>query len=129
MTRMIAYVLLALFTALLVFQVLLALGAPLGAAAWGGEYTVLPITLRMGSLISAAICGAAMLIVLEKLGFTNLIKRSRVISILLFLLAILFSLSALANAASSSKWENFLMLPVAVVLAFCCALLALRKNT
>ena len=38
---------------LAVFQALLALGAPLGAFAWGGQHRVLPTRLRVGSAVSS----------------------------------------------------------------------------
>jgi hypothetical protein len=48
------------FVWLAVFQVLLALGLPLGAMAWGGTHRVLPGRLRVASVVSAglAVLGA-----------------------------------------------------------------------
>lgn len=40
---------------LTVFQILLALGLPLGRAAWGGYHETLPAVLRVGSLVSAGL--------------------------------------------------------------------------
>ena len=72
MVRLSAYVLIAIFSAMIIFQLLLALGAPLGQAAWGGEYTVLPAQLRIGSAISSGIFALAILVVLEKIGEVDL---------------------------------------------------------
>ena len=44
-----------LLAALAVFQLLLAMGAPLGRYAWGGQHHVLPMALRVGSVISIVI--------------------------------------------------------------------------
>ena len=44
----------AIFAGLMLFQILLALGYPLGEAAWGGYYTELPAGMRIASALSAA---------------------------------------------------------------------------
>ncbi len=41
----------------------------------------------------------------------------------------LFALSALANLASLSPWERFVMAPVAVLLAACCLIVAVRRDS
>ena len=43
------------FTAIALFQVVLAPGAPLGRAAWGGGHEVLPASLRAASAVAVAI--------------------------------------------------------------------------
>ena len=54
------------FFGLLCFQILLALGFPLGKAAWGGKYKKLPPGFRIASLFSAGIMVFASIFVLEK---------------------------------------------------------------
>jgi peptidoglycan/LPS O-acetylase OafA/YrhL len=39
-------------------------------------------------------------------------------------LAVIFALAALMNVASASQWENYLMAPVALVLAALCVIVA-----
>src|ERR1700686_1523099 len=51
------------FTAAAAFQVALALGAPLGMAAWGGRQRVLPGALRLASAGAAVILVAAAAVV------------------------------------------------------------------
>lgn len=46
-------VLSSMLLAVAVFQVLLALGAPYGKAAWGGKHAVLPTGLRIASAVSS----------------------------------------------------------------------------
>jgi hypothetical protein len=50
------------------FQVALALGAPLGRAAWGGTQVHLPANLRVGSAVSAGFLCLAALVVLGRGG-------------------------------------------------------------
>jgi len=54
-TTLAAVGLCVLLGALAVFQALLALGAPLGRFAWGGQHLVLPTPLRIGSAVAIAV--------------------------------------------------------------------------
>jgi hypothetical protein len=120
---LIATVLLALVA---VFQVALALGAPLGDMAWGGRNTgVLPIGLRLASgitgllvypLITLAILASAGLIEAAWLPLTG--------PIAMWSLAVLLGLGAVANLASRSPRER-LWGPVAGGIAVCCAVVAI----
>ncbi len=62
------------FAGLAVFQLLLAMGLPLGGAAWGGKYIRLPNKLRIASLISMGVLVLASLIVLEKSGWIKILN-------------------------------------------------------
>lgn len=116
---------LALLAILWVFQLALALGAPLGAAAWGGQRPgVLPSRLRLASalvcvvvypLIAAVILAAAGLIA-DWLPLDH--------SIPMWVLVAFFALGAVMNAISRSAPER-IWAPVAAILAVCCAVIAL----
>lgn len=125
-TRPIAIAAAAGLAGVAAFQVALALGAPLGRAAWGGAYTVLPTGLRAGSAGSAVFLTVATLIV-----FTYGRRPRPVAAALRWatrVLGGLLALSALANFASPSRWENFLMGPVALILAALCVLATARDD-
>ncbi|WP_405140356.1 hypothetical protein OG589_25755 [Sphaerisporangium sp. NBC_01403] len=107
------------------FQIALALGAPLGRAAWGGTYTQLPVELRIGSAISAAFLFLAALVVLGRGGFWAGNGPSGLYRWGTWALVSLLGLSALANFASASRWENFLMGPIALALSILTLLVAL----
>ncbi len=53
------------------FQILLALGFPLGKASWGGKHVILPLKLRIASFISTGLLAFATLVVLEKANFIS----------------------------------------------------------
>ena len=53
--RAFAIALSVILLALAIFQLALALGAPLGRFAWGGQHRVLPVRLRIGSAIAIVI--------------------------------------------------------------------------
>src|SRR5438477_11265241 len=56
------------FSLLATFQLLLALGAPLGHAAWGGAQERLPSGLRIASAFAAVVFVVAALVVLGRAG-------------------------------------------------------------
>lgn len=114
-----------LVTIVAVFQLALALGAPLGRAAWGGRSeAVLPTRLRIASglaaillypLIALYVLASADLIDLEWLptGVTGM-----------WALTGFFTLGTLANLASRSKIER-VWAPVSLVIAACCSIVAI----
>ena len=92
------------------FQILLALGFPLGIAAWGGEYKVLPGKLRLASVASALVFGVAHTMLLVFL------TGNRWLTDAYPLFALIFLLSTFANINSKSRWERRVMVPAAVIL-------------
>lgn len=117
----VAAVLLGIVT---VFQAALALGAPLGTAAWGGKYPgVLPVSFRVAS------AGAALLIypgivtiVLSSAGLIDVEWLPANTGTMWFLAAI-FTLGTVANLMSQSQPER-IWAPVSAAIAICCAIIA-----
>jgi FtsH-binding integral membrane protein len=112
------------FAALGVFQLALALGAPLGHAAWGGESADLSSAQRVGSAVSVLLYAAAAVGVLARVGFTTRPRSRPLLKWFPWVLAGLFALSAIANFASQSHWENIVLGPCAALLAGLCVLIA-----
>jgi hypothetical protein len=108
---------------LTVFQIALALGAPAGAAAWGGSHPgVLPTRLRVASaLVGVFFYPPIALLILDSGEVIDI--GWAVSSLWLWVLAGLFLLGTLANAASQSKVER-IWAPVSLVLAICCVAIA-----
>lgn len=108
---------------LTVFQIALALGAPAGAAAWGGSYPgVLPTRLRVASAVVGVFFYPPLaLLILDSGGVIDI--GWDVSPLWLWILTGLFLLGTLANAASRSKVER-IWAPVSLVLAICCAVIA-----
>jgi hypothetical protein len=107
------------------FQILLAIGFPLGYAAFGGTNVVLPAKLRAASAIASLLFVAAFYVVLARGGLFGVASESEPVRISIWVFAGIFGLSTLANIASRSRWERFLMAPVGLVLTVCCAAVAL----
>jgi hypothetical protein len=125
MTVVAAFVAVALLVVIAVFQAALALGAPLGYAAWGGRHPgVLPTRLRVASAVAALVIYP--LIILAVLAAAGLIGADWLPidpRVLMWGLAAFLALGALANFASRSPRER-IWGPVALAVALCGAVIA-----
>jgi hypothetical protein len=115
------------FLVIATFQVVLALGAPLGHAAWGGQQARLPTHLRIGSAVAAAIWIIAALIVLGRAGLPVALLPDDVERWGTWILVGLLPVGALMNIASSSRWERYLWGPFASILAVFTLVVALNS--
>jgi hypothetical protein len=109
-----------------VFQAALALGAPWGAAAWGGGNPgVLPRPLRIASAVAALVVYPLLIVVV--LAAAGIIDDGWMPidpGAAMWALAILLGLGAVANAISRSPIER-VWAPVALATAIACALVAI----
>jgi hypothetical protein len=112
------------FAAIAAFQAALALGAPLGRAAWGGTRSHLPTGLRIASGIALVFWSLAAAVVLARSRVDATFVPDVVARWGTWGLVAVLSIGAVANAASSSPWERFLWAPVALALGVLCFLVA-----
>lgn len=119
-----AFIAVALLALLAVFQAVIALGAPLGEAAWGGQHPgVLPARLRVASGIAAvAIYPGIIAIVLNASGVID-VDWLPVGAGIMWLLTGLFTLGTVANLVSRSRLER-IWAPISAAIAICCAAIA-----
>jgi hypothetical protein len=112
--------------AMAVYQLVLAAGAPLGEAAWGGTHEgQLPTTLRIGSGVSIAVYAIAVAVILQRSGLSHL-RLPRVLDrIGSWVLVALLTLGTMANFLSQSQWERFLLGPITLLLAGACLVVAI----
>ena len=119
-----AIVLCVILAALAVFQLALALGAPIGRFAWGGQHRVLPTRLRIGSAISIVIYAVIAVIALDRAGVVDVV--SDVVSTVgMWVVFAYFVIGIPMNAISRSRPERYTMTPVVAVLAVLSLLVAL----
>jgi hypothetical protein len=117
------------FLLIAAFQVALALGAPLGGAAWGGAYEgQLPMGLRIASGVAVAVWVLAAMVVLGRAGFRVVLLPYSVLRWGTWVLVVLLLVGALMNMASSSGWERYGWGPFALILALLCLFVALRAG-
>ncbi len=117
-------VLTVILAALAVFQLALALGAPIGHFAWGGAHRVLPTKLRVGSLVSIVIYALIVVFALDRAGAIDVVPDP-VSTIGMWVVFGYFVLGIPLNAISHSRPERFTMTPVVIVLAALSLLVAL----
>lgn len=115
-----------LLSGLAVFQVALALGAPIGRFAWGGEHRVLPARLRVGSAVSTALYVVFGAVVLDRVGLISVVPDPTA-QIGVWVIAAVFLLAAIPNLISRSKPERYLMAPLTLVLSGLSAAVALAS--
>lgn len=116
----------ALIGLLIAFQLALAAGAPLGAAAWGGRHPgELPTRLRIASAFVGLVVYPLMAaVVLAAAGIIDAGWFPFDLDVAMWVLAGFFALGVLANAISRSPPERIWSL-VSAVVALCCAVIAL----
>ena len=81
--------------------------------------------MRFGSAASAVFLSAGALIVLGRGGYWSVGGIDALFRWGSWAMALMLGLSSLANFASVSRWERFLMGPIALVLSLLCVLVAL----
>lgn len=119
-----AIALTVILAALAVFQLALALGAPLGHFAWGGQHRVLPTKLRIGSAVSILIYVVIALLALDRAELIDVVPDP-VSTVGMWIVFAYFVLGIPMNAISRSKPERYTMTPIVTVLAVLSLLVAL----
>ena len=99
------------------FQLALALGAPLGRAAWGGSHDRLPTRLRRSSAVAVVIWLIATAVILARADYLTLPVPPEVVIGGAWMVVIVLALGTIVNVASSSPWERFGWGPLAAALA------------
>ena len=110
--------------ALAIFQLALALGAPLGRFAWGGQHRVLPVRLRIGSAIAIVIYAVIAVIAFDRVGAIDVLPDVFAV-VAMWVVFAYFALGIVMNALSRSRPERFVMVPVTIVLTVLSLFIAL----
>ena len=113
------------FLVIAAFQLALALGAPLGRAAWGGAHERLPSRLRVASAVAVGIWLLAALVILQRAGIPVVPVPDVVPQWGAWIVVGLLAVGAIMNFASSSPWERFGWGPLALILAVLCLIVAI----
>ncbi|MDX8360310.1 hypothetical protein [Cytobacillus sp. IB215316] len=113
-----------MFAFIAVFQVLLALGVPLGEFAMGGFYKVLPIKLRIISFINAIILLFMGVVFLQHTNFLNIFNFLPT-NILVWVITVYLGLNTIKNLISKSKKERYVMTPLSSIAFILCLMVSL----
>lgn len=114
-----------LMAGLAVFQLALATGAPLGHFAWGGQHRVLPVGLRIGSLVAIALYALFSTVLLVKADLLAPWPDSTWITPAAWGVVAYMGLGVVVNAISRSLPERRTMTPLVLVLLVLALLVAL----
>jgi len=110
---------------LVLFQLALALGAPWGRFAWGGQHDgVLPAGYRIGSVVAAVVYALIGSIALDRASVIAWYPPGFTV-VAMWVVFGLLVLGVLMNAISRSKSERSVMTPIALCLAVLALLVAL----
>jgi hypothetical protein len=112
------------FLGIAAFQAALALGAPLGRAAWGGKSRELPANLRRASAVAVVIWLLAAIVILGRAGIEIVPLPDVILVWGSWALVVASVLGAIVNVASSSPWERFGWAPLSLVLALLSSVVA-----
>ena len=113
------------FFGLMCFQILLAMGLPLGQAAWGGKYKILPTGFRIASLFSALIFVFVSILVLEKAQVILLLNSTAVVTYGTWIFTGFLAINTINNFISKSNLEKRIMTPISFVLCLLCLIVAI----
>ena len=116
MPVVLAYICCALLAGLVILQVSLAAGAPLGRFAWGGDWDVLPSRERGFAGLAVVAYALAAVVALQGANIFSLVPAA-IAEIATFFGAALFFTAFIRVARSRSDSERYFMLPVNLVLA------------
>ena len=124
MKYLIAAIAVAVLFGLAVFQILLILGSPFGRFAWGGQHDVLPTHLRLGGGVSILLyAGFGVIIVAKATDSATVLGRSA-IDYGIWGLTAYFVFGNIHECYFEDASERKVMVPVSLVLAIACLLLA-----
>jgi hypothetical protein len=110
---------------LAVFQLLLAMGAPLGRFAWGGRHRVLPASLRGSSIASLVVYGIFAVLVLTRAGLLSLGLAEEAVTVATWVVTVYLLVGVVMNLASPSRPERTVMAPISALLFALCLVVAL----
>lgn len=110
---------------LTIFQLALIFKAPIGFLAWGGQHRVLPTKLRLASASSIVLYVLFAIVAISKAGVIEVFPEGLFLTIITWVLTVYFYLGILLNGMSPSKYERYIMTPIAATLAILFSYLAI----
>jgi len=117
-----------LFVLMVILQLMLAAGILPVTMAWGGREPVLTNSLRIASIISAAVMGIFAYIIRRRAGLVGDASVTKLFKVLPWILTFFLALNTLAILAGTSTGEKILFGPIALLLAVSCFVVSISKS-
>jgi hypothetical protein len=116
-TRVAAIIALVLFALLVVFQIALALGAPWGRAAYGGQiHGVLPTRFRVASVVAVVVWTTIALVVARRAGLPVWVPLpDSWLPVVVWIVVGLLVIAVVMNAITPSPLERAIWLPFSLL--------------
>ncbi|MDR6569558.1 MULTISPECIES: hypothetical protein [Chitinophaga] len=112
-----------IFSLLILFHLLIIAKVLPYSIVWGGRLKS-PMEMYRLEAISVLVNVFFLLVVLGKRKILKLPANSKVLSLALWLMCLLFFVNTLGNLISTNKWEQLIFTPMTCILAVCSAILA-----
>ena len=116
-----------LFVVVIILQLLLATGILPISMAWGGKQTVLTPSLRIASLVSAAILSLFAYVIRQRAGLIGTEDISIAIKIFAWLVTAYMAFNTFTNLTSQSTAEKKIFTPITLVLTVACFIVSISK--
>ncbi len=116
-----------MFVLMVILQLMLAAGILPVTMAWGGREPVLTNSLRVASIISAAVMGIFAYIIRRRAGLVGDAPITKLFRVLPWILTVFLALNTLAILAGTSTGEKILFGPIALLLAVSCFVVSKSK--
>jgi hypothetical protein len=119
-----------IFIIMIVFQFLLSIGITFGnpIPAYGGRYEILPMKLRILSIVAIIIFIIASILLLVRVDILLNVVDPIIAEIGVWIFALYLGLNTLANAGSKSDLEKKIMTPVSALTSLCLFFVAIMLN-
>lgn len=116
---MFALIATSIFIIIIVLNILIIIGLPLGELTLGGKYKILPPKLRILAFFSLIVQVFCVVIVLQAANYISLWFSIEVTRNICFALSIYLLLNTVMNLLSKSKKEKYIMTPLSLMVAIC----------
>lgn len=117
-----------LFVLMVILQLMLAAGILPVTMAWGGREPVLTNSLRVASIISAAVMVFFAYVIRRRAGLVGDAPITKSFKVLSWILTVFLTLNTLAILAGTSTGEKILFGPIALFLAVSCFIVSKSKS-
>lgn len=116
---MIALIVAILFFIIIIINILIILGFPLGELTMGGKYKVLPTKFRIMAFLSLIVQVFAVIFILQARGYISPLFSMDTNKIISIVFAAYLSFNTIMNLLSNSKKEKCIMTPISLLTAIC----------